>query len=89
MVAWLGQKHVVPLNLVKPNGFFTYRQFQHSKILYGARFALSFVYVSQQRPRPLLYTSLTDLFLQPWRRVFTARYGLTPYIKQITIILLK
>jgi len=29
------------INLLKPNGFFTYHQVQYSKILHGARFALS------------------------------------------------
>jgi hypothetical protein len=29
------------LNILKPSGFFTYHQVQHSKILHGARFALS------------------------------------------------
>jgi hypothetical protein len=37
----------------------------------------------------LLYTSLTDWFLRPWWKVFTVRYGLSPYIKQITFRLLK
>ena len=29
------------IKLLKPGGFFTYHQSQHSKILHGARFALS------------------------------------------------
>jgi len=41
---------------LKPSGFFTYH---HSKIVYGARFALSVLYGSQNRQRPLLYMSLT------------------------------
>jgi hypothetical protein len=53
------------INLLKPSGFFTYRQVVHSKILHGARFALSVLYGSQNRQRLLLYTStsLTDWFL--------------------------
>jgi hypothetical protein len=31
-----------------------------------------------------LNKTITDWFLQPWWKVFTARYGLVPYIKQIT-----
>jgi len=46
---------------------------------------LSVLYGSQNR-QPLLYTSLTDRLLQPWWKVFTARYGLIPYIKQITFL---
>ena len=36
----------------------------------------------------LLYTSLKDWILQPKRRVFTARYGLSPY-KSLTRYVLK
>ena len=50
-------------NTLKPSGFFTYRQVEHSKILHGARFALSVLYGYQNRQRLLLYTSLTDWFL--------------------------
>jgi len=32
----------------------------------------------------LLYTKTTDRFLYPWWKVFTARYGLISYVKQIT-----
>jgi len=52
-----------PLNPLQSSGFFTYRQVQHSKILHGARFALSVLYGSENRQRPLIYTSLTDWFL--------------------------
>jgi len=58
-------------------------RFNVQKILHGARFALSILYGSQHRERLLLYTSLTDW----WWKVFTARYGLIPYIKQITFSL--
>ena len=54
---------VKQINLLKPSGFFTYRQVKNSEILHGARFALSVLYGSQNRQRPLLYTSLTDWFL--------------------------
>jgi len=72
-------------NLLKTSGFFTYYQVYYSKIVHGARFALSVLYGSQNRQRLLLYTSLTDWFLQPMWKVFTARYGLIPHIKQITL----
>jgi hypothetical protein len=49
--------------LLKPNGFFMYHQVYHSKILYGARLALSVLYGSQNRERLLLYTPLTDWIL--------------------------
>ena len=42
-----------------------------------------FFYVSQNRQRLLLYTSLNDWFLKSWWKVFTARYGLIRYINQI------
>jgi len=74
------QAHV---NLLKSSGFFTYHQAWHSNILHGLRFALSVLYGSQNRQRPLLHTSLTDWLLWPCWKVFTARYGLIPYIKQI------
>ena len=55
------------------------------QILDGARVAMNFLYRSQNRQRLLLRTSLTDWsFFKPWWKVFTARYGLIPYIKQIT-----
>ena len=49
-------------NLLKPRGFFTYHQVRLSKILHGARFALSDLYGYQNRQRLLFYTSLTDWF---------------------------
>jgi len=45
------------MNLLKPSGFFTYHQVKHSKLLHGARFTLTVFYGSQNRQRPLLYTS--------------------------------
>ena len=51
------------INLLNPTGFFTYHQVLLTKILHGARFALSVLYGSENRQRPLLYTSLTDWFL--------------------------
>ena len=47
------------------------------------------LYGYQNRQRLLLYTSLTDWFLEPWWKEFTARYGLIPYIEQIAFRLLK
>ena len=51
------------LNILKPSGFFTYHKDEDSKILHGARFALSVLYGYQNRQRLLLYTALTDWFL--------------------------
>ena len=51
------------VKLLNPSGFFTYHHVQRSKILHGARFALSVLYGSQKRRRLLLYTALTDWFL--------------------------
>ena len=71
-------------NLLKPSGFFTYHQVEHSKILQGARFAFRILYGYQNKQRLFPYTSLTDWLLQPRWKEFPARYGLIPYIKQIT-----
>ena len=49
---------VANINLLTPSGFFTY----DSKILHGARFAVSILYGYQNRQRFFLYTSLTDWF---------------------------
>jgi len=53
----------ISVNHLKPSGFFTYHQFQRSKILHGTRFALSVLYGSQKRQRPLFCMSLTERFL--------------------------
>ena len=42
------------LNHLKPRGFFTYHQVEHSKILHSFRFTLSVLYGSQNRQRLLL-----------------------------------
>ena len=46
-------------NLLKPSGFFTYHQAEHSKILHGARFALIVLYGYQNKQRLFPYTLLT------------------------------
>jgi hypothetical protein len=48
---------------------------------------LCVLYGLQNKRSYLPYTSLTDWFLQPKWRVFNARYGLSPYITQICLIL--
>jgi hypothetical protein len=53
----------LPVNLLETSGLFTYSQVLYSKVLHGARFALSVLYGFQNRQRLLLYTSLTDWFL--------------------------
>jgi len=57
-----------------PSGFFTYvPPGLHSKILHGARFALSVLYGSQNRQRLLLYTLLTRLvFITAVESVYSA-----------------
>ena len=49
------------INLIKPRGFLYVPQ-DLTKILHGARFALSVLYESQNRQRLLLYASLTGWF---------------------------
>ena len=51
------------INLLKPSGFSPYHQVENSKILHGARFVLSVLYLAENKQRLLLYTSLTDWFL--------------------------
>jgi hypothetical protein len=41
---------------------------------------------SRNKQQTLSYTTLKDRFLQPWWKVFTARYGLIPYITQIFFV---
>jgi 1-acyl-sn-glycerol-3-phosphate acyltransferase len=60
LVEWL---ILLLFNLLKPVGFFTYHQVWLSKILRGARFALSVLYSSQNKQPTLLYMSLTEWFL--------------------------
>ena len=50
------------INLLTPSGFFTYRQVEHSKILHGARFALSVLYRYQDRQRLFPYALLTGFY---------------------------
>jgi len=42
-----GELSMFDINILKPSGFFTYHQVEHTKILHGARFALSILYGSQ------------------------------------------
>jgi hypothetical protein len=51
------------INLLKLSGFVTYHQVYISKILHGARFALSVLCGYQNRQRFLLYALLTDWLL--------------------------
>jgi hypothetical protein len=46
---------------------------------------MCFVRISEQTAT-LPYKTLRDWFLQPKWRVFTARYALSPYIKQIRFV---
>jgi hypothetical protein len=47
---------------------------------------LCVVYGSQKKQQLLPYKTLRDRFLKPKWRVFTARYALSPYIKQIRFV---
>jgi hypothetical protein len=47
---------------------------------------LCVLYGSQNKQQLLLYKTLRDWFLWPKWRVFTARYALSPYIKQIRFV---
>ena len=47
---------------------------------------LCVLYGSRNKQQRLPYTALTDWFLQPKWRVFTARYALSPYITQIRFV---
>jgi hypothetical protein len=47
---------------------------------------LCVLYGSQNKQQLLPYKTLRDWFLQPKWRVFTARYALSPYIKQIRFV---
>jgi hypothetical protein len=47
---------------------------------------LCVLYGSQNKQQILPYKTLRDWFLLPKWRVFTARYALRPYIKQIRFV---
>ena len=72
-------------NTVKPSGHFVYNQLQHSAILRSAHTVyLCVLCGSENKQRLFPCTALTDWFLQPRRRVFTARYELEPYVTGLT-----
>jgi hypothetical protein len=72
------------INLLKPSGNFT--RFNIKKFYVVPTLLLCVLYGSQNKQQLLPYKTLTDRFLQPKRRVFTARYALSPYIKQIRFV---
>jgi len=47
---------------------------------------MSVSFGSKNTQRLLLYISLTDWFLKPRWKVFTARYGLIPYINTLRVV---
>jgi hypothetical protein len=61
-----------------------YHQVAQSNILHGIRLQVCALYGTQNKQKPMPDTSLTDWFLQAGWRVFTARYELNPYTKQIS-----
>jgi hypothetical protein len=47
---------------------------------------LCVLYGSQNKQQLLPYKTIRDWFLQPKWRVFTARYALSPYLKQTRFV---
>jgi len=70
------------LRLLKPTGNLTYHQVQHPEILQCYHNEFTFLLRILEHIFP--YAVLTDWFLQPRWKAFTERYGLNPYVKQIT-----
>jgi hypothetical protein len=63
----------VLFNLLKPSGFFTYRQVYHSKILHGARFVfICFVRISEGTATFALYVINLLLFITVLESVYSA-----------------
>jgi hypothetical protein len=60
----------------------TYHQVQYPEILHG--YYIEFMCLVRILEQLFPYAVLTDWFLQPRLRVFTTRYGLNLYVKQIT-----
>jgi len=68
-------------SLLKPKTYFMYHQLEYSEILCSAHHVfMCFAWISEQLL--FLYTTLTYRFWNH-RRVFTARYELGLYLKQI------
>ena len=64
---------VASIKLLKPSGFFTYHQVQHSKILHGACFALSvFLWISKQTSTIALYVINWLAFITVVESVYSA-----------------
>jgi len=57
-------------NLLKPSGFFTHHQVLHSKIIRGAFFALSVLYISQNRQQLcFIHQKLTGFYNHGGKRL--------------------
>ena len=74
-------------NLLMPSGHYMYQQFNIHKFYVLPTHCL--LYGSENKQRIFPYATLTDWFLYPRQKVFTTRYGLLPYLKQITFTLPK
>jgi hypothetical protein len=61
-------------------------RFNIKKLYVVPTLRLCVLYGSQNKQQLVPYKTLTDWFLQPKWRVFTARYALSPYIKQIRFV---
>jgi len=70
-----------------PSGHYMYQQFNIHKFYVLPTHCL--LYGSENKQRIFPYATLTDWFLYPRQKVFTTRYGLLPYLKQITFTLPK
>jgi len=71
------------VNLLKPKTYLMYHQLEHSETLCSAHTVyLCFAWLSEQAALIFLY-NINILVLKPRQGVFTARYGLGLYIKQI------
>ena len=63
------------INHLKPKSYFMFRQIRCSTCRQQSAF-VCFFYGSQNKEQLFPYTELIELFLQPRRSTFTARYGL-------------
>jgi hypothetical protein len=74
------------INLLKRSGNFTNRQVNIKKFYVVPTLRLCVLYGSQNKPTLLPYKILSDWFLQPKWKVFTARYALSPDTKLIHFV---
>ena len=73
---------ITSINLLKPTGYVIHQQFNIQQLYVLPTLYLCVLYLSENKQWLVSLTSQTDWFLQPRRKVFTARYDLSLYIKQ-------